>query len=84
MTKLVVNNMRKRYSYYEYEVIYEKIKTPLIDMQGWGYRIFNDDPDFKFWSGSDLFRESDELYDTEQQAEFAAIGHISMLENGEG
>lgn len=28
--------------------------------------------------------ESDEWYDTEQEARFAAIGHIDLLENGEG
>lgn len=27
--------------------------------------------------------ESQEFYDTEQEARFAAIGHIDLLENGE-
>ncbi len=31
-----------------------------------------------------LVRESDEWYDSEAQAGFAAVGHISLLENGEG
>lgn len=82
MTKYAVNEMRKRYSYYEFETFYETL--PHHNLQGWGYKIFNDDPDFKFWTGTDLFRESDELFDSELQAEFAAIGHISLLENGEG
>ncbi len=28
--------------------------------------------------------ESDDYYETEQEARFAAIGHIDLLENGEG
>jgi hypothetical protein len=28
--------------------------------------------------------ESEDFYDTEQEARFAAIGHICLLENGEG
>lgn len=28
--------------------------------------------------------ESDDSFDTEQEARFAAIGHIDLLENGEG
>ena len=74
--------MRKRYSYYEYETYYDKI--PHQDLEGWGYRIFVNDPDHKFWMGTDVYRESDELFESEQQADFAAIGHISLLENGEG
>lgn len=82
MTRLAGSEMRKRFSYYEYESTYENL--PHLNISGWGYKIFNDDPDYKFWSGTDLFRESDELFDSQAEAELAAIGHISMLENGEG
>jgi len=76
--------MRKKFSCYEFETFYERIDNPLLKAEGWAYKIFNGDPDYKFWTGTDEFRESEELFDSEQQAEFAAIGHISMLENGEG
>ncbi len=38
-------------------------------------------PDYK---GKVVLRESDEWYDSEGRARLAAIGHISLLENGEG
>ena len=80
--------MRKRYSYYEYDTEFVTM-PPIVEahidaLQGWSYNIYNDDPDFKFWSGSNLFRQSDELYDTQAEAEFAAVGQIDKLENGEG
>lgn len=65
--------MRKKYSYYEYE-IYQDIDCPAH----WLYRIY--DTNYK----NDILRESDEWYDTETEAGFAAIGHINLLENGEG
>lgn len=68
--------MRKKYGYYEYEVI------PLPE--GWGYKIFTDNKVYQEILGTDVYRESDEWFDSEAQAGFAAVGHISLIENGEG
>ncbi len=62
--------MRQRHSYYEYEVIPHG--NVLI------YAIY--DPDYK----NRICRESQEWYETEDEAKFAAIEHIDNLENGEG
>lgn len=45
--------------------------------EGWVYEIYTQFDDV-------LIRESEEWFDSEGQAGFAAIGHISLLENGEG
>ena len=67
--------MIEKYSCYEFE-IFRTIVGQLHD--GWVYKIFG--------SGchpySDGVIESDEYYDSEQEARFAAIGHITQLENG--
>jgi len=65
--------MIEKYSFYEYEVLPSK--------QYWVYVIYH--PDYNPCLQS-VIRESDEWYDTEQEARFAAIGHIGLLENGEG
>ncbi len=62
--------MRQRHSYYEYEVIAHQ--DALV------YVIYN--PSHK----NDICRESNEWYETEEEAQFAAIDHIDNLENGEG
>lgn len=68
--------MRKVHSYYEYEIVPQG--------EGWGYKIFTDNEIyFDIWK-TDVYRESDEWFDSPVQAEFAAIGHISLIENGEG
>lgn len=65
--------MREKYSHYEFEIEYD-IKF------GWVYIIYGQGcPPY-----DDGVIESDDFYDTEQEARFAAIGHISNLENGEG
>ncbi len=65
--------MRKKYSYYYYKT-YQDIDCP----SHWIYCIYdNTYPEI-------ILRESDEWYETEVEADFAAIGHISLLENGEG
>lgn len=63
----------KKFSCYEFEVIKND--------GGWYYIIY--DPDYNPCD-STIIRQSDEWYDTKAQAHFAAIGHISLLENGEG
>ena len=49
-----------------------------------GYKILDKGGDHHFWMGTPVIREADEYFDTAQEAEFAAIGHIDLLESGEG
>jgi len=65
--------MIEKYSYYEFEVFHD-VDCP----DHWLYRIYD-----SFYK-DEVIRESDEWFDTEIQARFAAIGHIGLLENGEG
>lgn len=64
--------MKERYSCYEFRI--KQCNT------GFDYEIYG--------TGcipyDDGVIKSLEWYDTEQEARFAAIGHISLLENGEG
>lgn len=64
--------MIEKYSYYEFEV--------LPDNDVWIYVIF--DPNYKP-SLQTIIRESDEWFETEQEAKDAAIEHIDALEGGE-
>lgn len=73
--------MREKYSYYEYEI--ESCKDKETGDTKYVYVIFTDDIDHKNWLGTNIFRESDDWFDTEQEARFAAIGHINALESGE-
>ena len=73
--------MMEIYSYYQYE-----IKTAIVTVDNVGhlkfvYQIY--DPEFKPTKHT-IIRESNEWYDTAQEARFAVIGHIDLLENGEG
>lgn len=63
--------MRKHGEYYQY-IVYEDNKNE------WVYEVYtlNEKPI--------LVVESEEWFDSEAQAGFAAIGHITLLENGEG
>jgi hypothetical protein len=65
----------EKYSCYEFEIV----NIPGDDY-GWIYQIYGDN----YMFGYSVICEGDEYYDTEQEARFAAIGHISLLENGEG
>lgn len=70
--------MIEKYSCYEFEIM------PWSDSeirQGWVYVIF--DPYYKPCDHT-IVRESQEWFETQQEARFAAIGHIDLLENGEG
>lgn len=61
----------EKYSCYEFEI---------VKKYGYTYKIFG-----TIWGPYDHgIIESDNFYDTEQEARFAAIGHITLLENGEG
>lgn len=64
----------KRCGIYDYQVTYGGWPEEL----GWIYKIYSQD------EKPNLIRESDEIFETESRAELAAIGHISLLENGEG
>ena len=61
----------RKHGYYQYIVFEDK-------QNEWVYEIYTLD------AKPSLVVESDEWFDTEVQAGFAAIGHISLLENGEG
>lgn len=64
--------------YYEYVVFFDGGVYPGGDIwQGFVYKIFQQ-------STKELVRESGEWFDTAAQAGFAAVGHIDLLENGEG
>jgi hypothetical protein len=68
----------EKYSCYEFALIEDPHGC------GWYYEIYTDDVDYRNWMRTNILRSSDEWYDTEQEARFAAIGHIGLLENGEG
>jgi hypothetical protein len=63
---------REKYSYYEFRV--KKCKAGFdYEIYGTGCHPYDDG-----------IIEADEWFDTEEEARFAAIGHITLLENGEG
>lgn len=70
----------EKYSCYEFRIKKEVVRDKEIHL-GYVYEIF--DPDYKP-SDNTVIRESDCWFDAEQEARFAAIGHIDLLENGEG
>ena len=74
-------NQIEKYGCYEFEVRkYDGIIYTVVS-NGWDYVIY--DPDYKP-SDLTIIRESSEWFDNETRAKLAAIGHISLLENGEG
>ena len=62
-----------KFSLYEYELIHND--------GGWYYIIY--DPDYDP-SDTSIMKQSDDWYESAGRANLAAIGHISLLENGEG
>lgn len=62
----------EKYSLYEFEIKKGE--------EGWIYFIYTEGCR-PYYDGT---IESDEWFDTEQEARYAAIGHITLLENGEG
>lgn len=62
--------MRTHGEYYQYIVFEDKEHEWVYEIYTLGDRPF-------------LVVESEEWFDTEAQAGFAAVGHISLLENGE-
>jgi hypothetical protein len=64
---------REKYSCYEYIIEYD------IDF-GWYYIIYG--VGCPPYDNGEI--ESEDFFDAEQEARFAVIGHIDLLENGEG
>lgn len=64
--------MIEKYSYYEYKICKGIDNTFTYQIFSEGYLPYDDG-----------VIESDEYFDTEQEARFAVIGHITKLENGE-
>lgn len=70
----------EKYSCYEFEIKKAIVMSETATL-GYIYQIY--DPDYKPCEQT-VIRESNEWFETEQMARYAAIGHISLLENGEG
>lgn len=77
---------RERYSQYEFEIVCDQAEIWGSDgatgkyVNAYAYTIYG-----AFAAPyEDEEIQSAEWYDTEQEARFAAVGHISLLENGEG
>lgn len=75
----------EKFSCYEFEIRSHEVPgwDENVDkwVKGYFYVIF--DPYYKPCEQT-IVREADEYFENEQQARLAAIGHISLLENGEG
>lgn len=71
--------MKKYGGYYEYEVYFthREFADSKHNWEGWVYAIYCQ-------KTKQLIKKSDEWFDTKARAEFAAIGDIQLLENGEG
>jgi hypothetical protein len=71
------------YSYYDFEIwAYPDDDYP--DTKYYYYKILDNDGLQTFWTGNNVIREAQEYFDTAQEARFAAIDHIDLLESGEG
>jgi hypothetical protein len=60
----------EKFGLYKYK-IFQNLGLP-----GWFYQIYDDD--------ENLIREAKEIFQYEGIARFAAIGHISLIEQGKG
>lgn len=70
--------MNKHGTIYKFHVYHASGKIPLLDEKwnGWVYEIYTQFDDV-------LIHESDEWFDSKGEASLAAIGYITLLENGE-
>jgi len=73
----VVNS--EKYSLYDFDIL-EYLDDD--NQKHYYYTIHTNDIDYITCKPMNI--ESDEYFDTAEEARFAAIGHISLLENGEG
>ncbi len=64
--------MRRNHSNYEYDVY----KNP-FEFNRWFYKIY--DPNYK----NEIFRESDEWYQSQKKCHIAVLDHINALNDGE-
>ncbi len=69
---------REKYSYYEFE-IFEHPDDDYPADKYYSYKIYTEGC-MTYYDG---VIESSNGFDTEQEARFAAVGHISLIENGE-
>ncbi len=76
-----METQREKYSCYEFEVFKSSGEFPdnSPGWTGWVYKIYGEG----CHPYDDGVIESSEWFESEQEARFAAIGHISLLENGE-
>ncbi len=78
--------MMEIYSCYSFEIFHELVPVwnakGITDktVNGYTYKIYGEG----CHPYDDGVIDSSEWFETEQEARFAAIGHISLLENGEG
>ncbi len=72
------------YSFYDYEIWAYMDDDYPTQVAHYYYKILDNDGQQKFWTGCNVVRESNDYFDTEQEATFAVIGHIDLLESGEG
>ena len=64
--------------YYQYTTYFSNGSFPEGSAwQGWVYEIYSQS------TPPELLIESQEWFDSQMRASFAAIGHISLIENGE-
>jgi len=73
--------MIEKYSFYEFEIIKHE-PDEHCDHIHFIYQIFSNCKTQNYDSCTSILRESKEWYETEQEARFAAIGHINLLESG--
>lgn len=71
------------HSHYQYEVwAYPDDDYP--DTKYYYYKILDKGGMAHYWLNDPVIRESDEYFDCLGDARLAAIGHIGLLEDGEG
>ncbi len=70
MDKFNYGGNMEKFGLYHYRLVF------MIEVKKWGCQILKDN--------GDVLRESDDMFQYEGIARFAAIGHISLLEQGKG
>lgn len=70
----------EKYSCYKFEIYSDVGIVDDKPFHGFIYKIFGEGC-YPYYDG---VIDCDDYYETEQEARFAAIGHIDKLENGEG
>lgn len=73
----------KRHNHYDFE-LWQYPDDDYPDTKYYYYKILDKGGMHHFWMGRPVIRESDEYYDSEEDARIATIDHIDLLESGEG